>query len=91
MVPGPDFKLNLVPGSTSDSGRGGGTRGRTGEPTGAARPSRRRPAGHPFELFFDLVFVFAVTQLSHTLLDHVITGGAAQTLMLDQVGSDGRA
>jgi low temperature requirement protein LtrA len=37
----------------------------------------------PFELFFDLVFVFAVTQLSHTLLDHVITGGAAQTLMLD--------
>jgi low temperature requirement protein LtrA len=36
----------------------------------------------PFELFFDLVFVFAVTQLSHTLLDHLTIGGAAQTLML---------
>ena len=25
---------------------------------------------HPMELFFDLVFVFAVTQLSHYLLEH---------------------
>jgi low temperature requirement protein LtrA len=36
----------------------------------------------PFELFFDLVFVFAVTQLSHRLLDHLTMGGAAQTLLL---------
>ncbi|MDQ0474694.1 low temperature requirement protein A [Labrys wisconsinensis] len=34
------------------------------------------------ELFFDLVFVFAVTQLSHGLLAHLTAGGAVQTLML---------
>jgi hypothetical protein len=32
----------------------------------------------PFELFFDLVFVFAVTQLSQRLLDQLALGGAAQ-------------
>ncbi len=31
------------------------------------------------ELFFDLVFVFAVTQLSHTLLEHQTLAGAFQT------------
>jgi low temperature requirement protein LtrA len=36
----------------------------------------------PFELFFDLVFVLAVTQLPHRLLDHLTLGGAAQTLLL---------
>src|SRR5262245_34230173 len=35
-----------------------------------------------FELFFDLVFVFAVTQLSHLLLGHLTLLGAAQTLLL---------
>jgi low temperature requirement protein LtrA len=34
------------------------------------------------ELFFDLVFVFAVTQLSHTLLEHLSFAGALQTLLL---------
>ncbi len=34
------------------------------------------------ELFFDLVFVFAVTQLSHTLLEHLSLEGALQTLLL---------
>ncbi len=34
------------------------------------------------ELFFDLVFVFAITQLSHLLLDHLSVRGAAQTLFL---------
>jgi low temperature requirement protein LtrA len=34
------------------------------------------------ELFFDLVYVFAVTQLSHLLLEHLDIGGAAQTLLL---------
>lgn len=34
------------------------------------------------ELFFDLVFVFAVTQLSHALLAHLHPPGAVQTLML---------
>ncbi|MGH6611579.1 MAG: low temperature requirement protein A [Burkholderiaceae bacterium] len=34
------------------------------------------------ELFFDLVFVFAVTQLSHTLLAHLNAAGAAQIVLL---------
>ncbi len=34
------------------------------------------------ELFFDLVFVFAVTQLSHMLAEHMTLGGALQTLFL---------
>ena len=36
----------------------------------------------PFELFFDLVFVFAVTQLSHRLLEHLTMVGTLQTLLL---------
>jgi low temperature requirement protein LtrA len=34
------------------------------------------------ELFFDLVFVFAITQLSHRLLAHLDLLGAAQTALL---------
>ena len=34
------------------------------------------------ELFFDLVFVFAVTQLSHGLLEHLTPLGALQTALL---------
>lgn len=34
------------------------------------------------ELFFDLVYVFAVTQLSHVLLHHLSLTGALQTLVL---------
>jgi low temperature requirement protein LtrA len=34
------------------------------------------------ELFFDLVFVFAITQLSHRLLDHLTLLGAVETLAL---------
>lgn len=36
----------------------------------------------PFGLFFDLVYVFAVTQLSHRLLDHLTVVGALETLFL---------
>ena len=36
----------------------------------------------PLELFFDLVYVFAITQLSHLLLDHPTVWGALQTLFL---------
>lgn len=36
----------------------------------------------PLELFFDLVYVFAVTQLSHLLLDDLTWAGAGQTLFL---------
>jgi low temperature requirement protein LtrA len=35
-----------------------------------------------FELFFDLVYVFAITQLSHHLLVHLDWGGAAGTTFL---------
>jgi low temperature requirement protein LtrA len=34
------------------------------------------------ELFFDLVYVFAVTQLSHLLIDHQSVAGAAHTAFL---------
>jgi low temperature requirement protein LtrA len=34
------------------------------------------------ELFFDLVFVFAITQLSHRLLDHLSLFGALETFVL---------
>jgi low temperature requirement protein LtrA len=34
------------------------------------------------ELFFDLVFVFAVTQVSHYLIEHFSVVGAAQALLL---------
>jgi len=36
----------------------------------------------PMELFFDLVYVFAITQLSHLLLDHLNVRGALQTGLL---------
>ena len=52
-------------------------------------PLRRHPAeedspvGASFaELFFDLVFVLAVTQLSSALVDDLTVAGAAQTLVL---------
>jgi low temperature requirement protein LtrA len=35
-----------------------------------------------FELFFDLVYVFAITQLSHYLLAHLTWAGAAQAAFL---------
>lgn len=56
--------------------------------TGAAHhPLLRRRDGHHArvtyeELFFDLVYVFAVTQLSHTLLHHLSLWGAVETLIL---------
>ena len=34
------------------------------------------------ELFFDLVFVFAITQLAHHLFEHLTLYGAVQTLIL---------
>ncbi len=49
---------------------------------------RHRDSGHDhspvtmIELFFDLVFVFAVTQLSHRLLSHLTLVGAVETLIL---------
>src|ERR671920_585883 len=34
------------------------------------------------ELFYDLVFVFAITQVSHLLLEHLTRGGAGQALIV---------
>ena len=54
------------------------------ESTGLLRA--REPHGHAkvtfVELFFYLVFVFAITQLSHTLLEHMSVLGAVQVGML---------
>src|SRR5918999_5010759 len=36
----------------------------------------------PLELFFDLVYVYAITQLSHLLLGHPTLWGALETLFL---------
>src|SRR3954468_20929383 len=36
----------------------------------------------PLELFFDLVFVFALSRLSHHLLAHLSWRGAAETLVM---------
>src|SRR4051794_30660357 len=47
---------------------------------------RERGDGHSrvafIELFFDLVYVFAVTQLSHLLLEHLTLHGGFQTFLL---------
>lgn len=54
--------------------------------TGRASLLRNRDGGHArvgfVELFFDLVFVFAVTQLSHTLIAHPTVGGLVQVTLL---------
>ena len=46
----------------------------------------RKPHEHAkvtfVELFFDLVFVFAVTQLSHYLLEHFSVAGVLQTALM---------
>ena len=52
-----------------------------------ARFSRQEaPDGHAhasmLELFYDLVFVFAVTQVSHYLLDHLSWEGAGQAAVV---------
>ena len=52
---------------------------------GVTRFQRDRDSGEEqrattLELFFDLVFVFAVTQVSHLLLDNLTFEGAGQAL-----------
>ena len=55
--------------------------------THEGRPHLMRPDGErrsevaPIELFFDLVYVFAIIQLSHTLLEHLTLLGAVQTAL----------
>jgi low temperature requirement protein LtrA len=52
-----------------------------------SRFTRRREAGHEqrttaLELFYDLVFVFAVTQVSHLLLAHLNWAGVGQSALV---------
>ncbi len=52
-----------------------------------SRFQRRRDAGQEqrattLELFYDLVFVFAITQVSHLLLDDLTWAGAGQALLV---------
>lgn len=53
---------------------------------GDANLLRERSEGaaevRPVELFFDLVYVLAMSQLTHHLLDHLSPRGAAETLLL---------
>ena len=46
------------------------------------RPREVARAVTPLELFFDLVYVFTVSQLAQHLLGHVDAGGMAETLVL---------
>jgi low temperature requirement protein LtrA len=46
------------------------------------RPREVERAVTPLELFFDLVYVFTVSQLAHHLLDHVDARGMVETLVL---------
>ncbi len=46
------------------------------------RPREVARAVTPLELFFDLVYVFTVSQLAHSLLEHVDARGMAETLVL---------
>ena len=43
-------------------------------------PAAEQPRATTLELFFDLVFVFAVTQVSHLLLENLTFEGAGQAL-----------
>ena len=50
--------------------------------TACCAPAIRHARVTYVELFFDLVFVFAVTQLSHSLVKHLDLAGVLQTLFL---------
>lgn len=47
-----------------------------------ARAGHRRSEVGPVELFFDLVYVFAIIQLSHLLIDDLSWAGAGQTVVV---------
>jgi low temperature requirement protein LtrA len=52
------------------------------EPSSLVRPREVARAVTPLELFFDLVYVFTVSQLTHNLLDHLNARGIVETLVL---------
>jgi low temperature requirement protein LtrA len=53
-----------------------------GTPRDLVRPRQGAERVTNVELFFDLVYVFAVTQLSHRLISHATLTGALQTALL---------
>ena len=55
----------------------GQTTGAGGEPPAPCAIAHDHARVTYVELFFDLVFVFAVTQLSHILLEHLTPSGVA--------------
>jgi low temperature requirement protein LtrA len=68
-------------------GRQGVVTATTEAPSSPLRHLRRRgePASQRIttvELFFDLVYVFAITQLSHLILDDLTVGGVARAVFL---------
>jgi low temperature requirement protein LtrA len=67
------YQTRLMADSSSASEHRGLLRGRGGHEHGKVSF---------VELFFDLVFVFAVTQLSHSLIEHFTPLGAVQTLLM---------
>ncbi|HEX3608877.1 MAG TPA: low temperature requirement protein A [Solirubrobacterales bacterium] len=52
------------------------------DPASLVRPREVARSVTPLELFFDLVYVFTVSQLAHNLLEHVDARGMAETLVL---------
>lgn len=54
----------------------------SGAPPALARTGHHRSEAAPIELFFDLVYVFAIIQLSHLLIEHLTWEGAAQTVVV---------
>jgi low temperature requirement protein LtrA len=48
----------------------------------ASRPPGAERVVTPLELFFDLVYVFAIGQLSHHLLEHVDLRTGVETLIM---------
>jgi len=51
-------------------------------PSSIVRPREEARAVTPLELFFDLVYVFTVSQLAHNLFEHVDARGMIETVVL---------
>ena len=90
-APRQPFRILLCACQAGEHGPGRLGRGRSGpgqprETRPRARPAARGRTGAGrvtnVELFFDLVYVFAVTQLSHFLLGHQTIAGVLQTALL---------
>jgi hypothetical protein len=75
------MRLTALPIASHDKDRGWMHVSNHGGGLLRARDEGEQPV-MPFELFFDLVFIFAVIQLSHRLLEQLTTANALETLLL---------